>query len=519
MDLSVENVCGLLIRSRLLSVEEVKAMYQRWLTESRDSSVGDLGHFGQWLVGQRYVTEYQAALLLHGHADAFFLDDYKILDRLGRGRMAGVYRAAHKLGQVVAIKVLPPSKAREPRLLARFQREAALTLRVNHPNVVRAFQTGMAKGLHYIVMEYLEGETLDEVLQRRGRLPADEAVALLHQVLLGLQHLHEQGVVHRDLKPSNLMLVPAADAGAAVSTRGCSVKILDVGLAKALFEEGAPPGLGEPNLTGEGVLLGTPDYLAPEQARNAQQADIRSDIYSAGCVLYHMITGQPPFPDKNIINQMVRHASETAAPLREFNPDVPEALQQIVNWMMAKDPDQRYPTPARAAQALEVLLAAGSAPPAAPPDDPTLSTYLNWLHQHGNGASGLPGPTEAVPIIPTPPGGVASALPAPPPGAEMLPGETASGPRVRTRKRRHGATRETPRPRAKAGPAGQGGLAADKPAEPCDVELVALPRPERVGFRLERRDFLMFALGAGSVIAAGLVGFIIQRVVRWLRER
>src|SRR5436305_13350266 len=156
MELTVQNVYGLLLRSKLLSLDEARAMCTRWQEEAKDQA-GNLARFASWMVANRYLTEYQAALLARGHADGFFLGDYKVLDRLGKGRMAGVYRAQHRLGQVVAIKVLPPSKAKDPTLLARFQREARLALRLKHPNIVRAFQTGEAAGLHYLVMEYLEG--------------------------------------------------------------------------------------------------------------------------------------------------------------------------------------------------------------------------------------------------------------------------------------------------------------------------------------------------------------------------
>ena len=135
----------------------------------------------------------------------------------------------------------------------------------------------------------------------------------------------------------------------------------------------------KPRLTAEGVLLGTPDYMAPEQARDARTADIRADIYSLGCVLYHLLAGQPPFPDTNIISQMIRHATEPARPLKEFNPAVPDGLQQIVNWMMAKDPGQRYPTPERAAQALQVFLAAGVDRAVEEKPDAKMQSYLSWL--------------------------------------------------------------------------------------------------------------------------------------------
>src|SRR5262245_30665625 len=369
---AVETVCTLLARSRLMPAQDVKALLQRWRDESQGSAE-NLRQFRKWLVARGYVTRYQAKLLLRGQLDAFFLGPYKILERIGKGRMAGVYKAQHQLGQVVAIKVLPPSKAKDATLLARFQREAKLAQRLKHPNIVRAFQVGQWNDLNYLVMEHLEGETLEDVLARRGKLPPAEGVRLVHQALQGLQHIHSQGLVHRDLKPSNLMLVPPPGD----NTLRCTVKILDIGLGRVLFEEGGAR--DDPELTGEGVLLGTPDYMAPEQARDPRAADIRADVYSLGCVLYHLLAGQTPFPDTNIISQMIRHATEPPPPLADFSPDVPDGLQQIVNWMMAKEPAGRYPTPEKAAAALETFLAAGGEPLASPDLDPQMKPYLSWL--------------------------------------------------------------------------------------------------------------------------------------------
>src|SRR5262249_1156162 len=160
---------------------------------------------------------------------------------------------------------------------------------------------GQTNGLHFLVMEYLEGETLEDVLQRRKRLPPHEAVRLVHQALQGLQHIHERGLVHRDLKPANLMLTPPRAPGEPDDTLGARVKILAGGLGRALRGGGARGAANHLQRTGEGVLLGTPDYLAPEQARDPRAVDIRADIYSLGCVLYHCLTGQPPFPDTNVL--------------------------------------------------------------------------------------------------------------------------------------------------------------------------------------------------------------------------
>ena len=339
MDFTVENLCGFLIRSKLMTPAEMQAMRQRWMTEAKDIAT-QVPAFLKWLVGKNYLTEYQAGMLSRGHADDFFLGDYKILERIGRGRMAGVYKAVHPSGQIVAIKVLPPSRAKNAQTLARFQREARLAVKLKNPHVVRSFQVGVSKaGVHYLVMEYLEGETIEDVLTRRKRLPPEEAVRLVHQALLGLQHIHEQGMVHRDLKPANLMLVPASVKGGSENTFKSQTKVLDIGLAREFFDENTPAD-EQGDLTGEGVLLGTPDYLAPEQARDPRNIDIRADIYSLGCTLYHLLTGQPPFPDRNILNQMIRHANESPQPLADFNASIPEGLQQIVNWMTAKQPSR-----------------------------------------------------------------------------------------------------------------------------------------------------------------------------------
>ncbi|MFO0844816.1 MAG: hypothetical protein U0797_20865 [Gemmataceae bacterium] len=142
----------------------------------------------------------------------------------------------------------------------------------------------------------------------------------------------------------------------------------------------------DPGLTTEGVLLGTPDYMSPEQARDPRQADIRADVYSLGCVLYHMLAGQPPFPDTNLISQMIRHATEPPRPLRAFDRDIPDGLEQILGWMMAKEPAGRYPTPERAAKALEVFLAAGGEATSSPDSDPRMRSYLTWLENEERGS-------------------------------------------------------------------------------------------------------------------------------------
>ena len=362
MQTTIDKVCQLLVSTGLLPADEVQKLGQRWLKEA-GSAATDVNQFARWLVANQFATDYQVGRLLQGKTDHYFFNEYKLLDRIGAGRMAGVFKAMHRLGQVVAIKVLPPSKAKDPQAFGRFQREARLALKLKHPNVVRTFQTGVSDNLHYLVMEYLDGETLEEVLKRRGKLPPAEAVRLIHQALQGLQQLHEQGMVHRDLKPANLMLAPAPAAFEPDTTLGATLKILDIGVGRALFDEGDAAAVGQAaDLTNQGDILGSPDYMAPEQARDAHSADTRSDIYTLGCVLYHTLTGQPPFPEGNLVQKLKQHATATPRPLKDCDAAAPARLQAILDQMLAKDPARRYATPAKAAQALHAFLARGQEP-------------------------------------------------------------------------------------------------------------------------------------------------------------
>jgi serine/threonine protein kinase len=349
MTLSVERICNELNRKQLLPTSNIRDLRQRWLREA-GASAGDPVLFGKWLAHHGHVTDYQADILLRRRDDPLVLGLYTVRGRIGRGRMAGVFEAIHPLGQAVAIKVLPPARAADPTMLARFQREARLAMRLHHPNVIRTFQAGEHHGIHFLVMEFLRGETLKDVLLRRGRLPLPEAIRLLYQAFLGLQHVHEQGLVHRDLEPANLMLVPdGVDRGD--TTLNCTVKILDIGLGRAVFDEGAP-GSGPVNLTTSGDQLGTPLYCAPEQSKDPRQADIRSDIYSLGCVLYHALAGQPPFEDRGAVRLVLSHATEPPPRLTSLNLGVPAGLQAVLDKMLAKDPAFRFPIPDQAAEAL-----------------------------------------------------------------------------------------------------------------------------------------------------------------------
>src|SRR5262249_15583071 len=296
-------------------------------------------------------TAYQAQQVVLGHTDHFVLHHYKLLDLIGKGRMAGIFKAAHVSGHIVAIKIMPHAKSKDSKVLARFRREAKMAVRLKHQNIVRTHHLGVGGTRHYIVMEHLEGETLEEVLKRRKKLPFPEAVRLIHQALVALDHIYAQGVVHRDLKPGNLMLTPLRPPGAPDNTEQATLKVLDIGLGRALFDENLSADQEEYRLTVEGTMLGTLDYMAPEQARDSHNVDIRADIYSLGSVLYHMLGGKPPFEGGNQIMQLVRLAKESPRPICELEDSVPEKLQKILDVMLTKDPKHRFATPRKAAEA------------------------------------------------------------------------------------------------------------------------------------------------------------------------
>jgi serine/threonine protein kinase len=347
---SVESICNTLARARLLPADAIRNARARWLAQAGPSAAA-VPLFVKWLATHRVITPYQADVLLRRREGPLTLGPYRILERISQGRMAGIYRASAPNGQTVAVKVLPAAAAANPQVLGRFQREAHNTVKLRHPNCARAFEAGQDRGVHFIVMEHLEGETLADVLKRRGRLPANEAVRLLYQALQGLQHVHELGLIHRDLEPANLMLCRAGGPSPDDSTLPCIVKLLDIGLGRALFDE------VNPGLTVSGESLGTPEYMSPEQSRDPSGVDIRTDIYSLGCVLYHCLVGDPPFTDKNPVRLLVKHATEKPAPLASFNVQVPPGLQKVLDQMLAKDPAFRYSTPAQAAQDLRPFVA------------------------------------------------------------------------------------------------------------------------------------------------------------------
>jgi serine/threonine protein kinase len=309
------------------------------------------------LVRRTWLTAFQANSILQGAGDDLVVGTYQILDRVGSGGMGQVYRARHtRMGRQVALKIISKDKLSNAVAVERFYREAQAASQLNHPNIVAAFDVGNVGGQHYFAMELVEGADLSKMLKERGPLPIAEACEYARQAALGLQAAAEKGVVHRDIKPSNLLVA----AGVPHSSNSVSlVKILDFGLARFESEAGV-----RSNLTQVGRIVGTVDYMSPEQAEDARKCDIRSDIYSLGCTLYYMLTGQPPFTGPDMVAKIMARLTLEPRPIRGFRPEVSTPLEQLILKMLARDPLLRFQTPDEVARALEPVIAlhSGQAP-------------------------------------------------------------------------------------------------------------------------------------------------------------
>lgn len=327
------------------------------------------------LVERGILTRFQAELLLAGRTDGFVLGQYRILDEIGRGGMGRVFKAEHQtMHRIVALKVLANNLTKSERNRQLFQREVRAAARLIHPNIVTAYDANQSGDRHYLVMEFVDGPNLQELVFERGPLPVGQACDFIRQAALGLQCAANLGMVHRDIKPANLLLQRAGNQYV--------VKILDFGLAR-LHE---PPtevrqSAGQDSIpAAEQAVMGTPDYLSPEQAKNLHNVDIRSDLYSLGCTMYYLLTGQVPFSGGTSLEKLVRHASEQAPFVHLLRPEVPIEVSAIVARLMAKDPDQRFQTPMELVKALEPFSdPAGDLPTLAAPQAISESPWASLL--------------------------------------------------------------------------------------------------------------------------------------------
>jgi serine/threonine protein kinase len=287
------------------------------------------------------LTEWQSEKLLAGKHKGFMLGKYKLLRHIGKGGMSQVYLAEHTLmKRKVAIKVLPQNRVEDSTYLERFRTEARAAAKLDDPNIVRVYDIDNDGKTHYIVMEYVDGLDLHVLVRDQGPLGFERAADYIAQVARGIAHAHDMGLVHRDIKPANCMV-----------TKNDVVKLLDMGLARLIDDEASLTIENNEN------VLGTADYLAPEQALNSHKADARADIYSLGCTLYYLLTGHPPFPEGTISERLLKHQVEQAPSIFKDRPDAPSVLINICNRMMAKRPDERYQTASEVSERLAEWLA------------------------------------------------------------------------------------------------------------------------------------------------------------------
>jgi serine/threonine protein kinase len=294
------------------------------------------------LLKQGWLTAYQADLLLQGRGRELVLGEYLLLEPLGEGGMGQVFKARHRLmNRIVALKVIRKERLAEASAVERFHREIRLAAQLDHPHVVRAHDAAQVGDTHFLVMEYAEGADLQRLVQQAGPLPVAQACAYLSQAAEGLHHASKHGLVHRDIKPSNLQ----------VTAQGKVVKILDMGLAR--LQAGEADGGPGTELTQQRMVLGTPDYMAPEQIDDARRVDVRADIYSLGCTFYFMLAGRPPFAGISWEEKLACHRKLEPQPIEQLRPDLPPGLGAILRKMMAKRPEERYAAAAGVAEALK----------------------------------------------------------------------------------------------------------------------------------------------------------------------
>ncbi len=362
--LKVEQFVDLVKRSGLVDDERLNQALS-----GVDQSVKDSGIVASSLTKAGLLTEWQSEKLLQGRHKGFWLGKYKLLSHIGTGGMGSVYLAEHQvMRHRVAIKLLPNHLAAQTSYLERFHQEARAAAALVHPNIIRAFDVDQHEAFHYLVMEFVDGADLQAVVSRSGPLPFETAARYTRQAARGLAYAHRMGLIHRDIKPANLL----------VDKEG-QVKILDMGLARFSDES-----QGSLTMAYDQKMIGTVDYLAPEQALDSHKVDARADIYSLGCTLYFMLVGDSPFPQGTIPQRLMQHQSADPTDIRKFRPDVPQALVDVCKKMMAKSLTDRYQSGDEVADALSLWLGdedtSGSgiceqAP--APPPGPSLNENLD----------------------------------------------------------------------------------------------------------------------------------------------
>ncbi len=339
----VDTFLDLVRRCGLVEKDQLDGVLLDLKRQAAGKPIADTNLLADKLVDAGLLTRWQCDKILEGRHRGFFLGKYKLLDHLGTGGMSSVYLAEHVLMQrLVAIKVLPRNRVEDSSYLARFHREAQAAAALDHRNIVRAYDVDNDGDIHYLVMEYVEGRDLQVTVKEDGPLDYADAAEYIRQAAEGLSHAHVAGLIHRDVKPANLLV-----------DRENVVKVLDLGLARFTDEERASL-----TVTYDENVLGTADYLAPEQALNSHTVDARADIYSLGCSLYYLLTGHPPFSEGTLPQRLMMHQKHPPPSIYDDRPDAPEDLVEICMRMMAKRCEKRYQTALEVARALANWLVA-----------------------------------------------------------------------------------------------------------------------------------------------------------------
>jgi serine/threonine protein kinase len=374
-----------LVESGLITSGSLQEQWDRCQSDREGRPPSD-AEFLQWLVDKHVLTDFQREALLAGHGvPSFLVGPYRVYELIAVGALGGLFRAVHKMfDQPVSLKLLPAPAQTDEETLGRIRREARVAVELHHPNVVSCFDVGRVNGQYYLAFEDLQGETLTARLERDGYLPFVEACRIGRHLALGLAHLHENGIVLRNLRPDSVWL-----------TSDGAAKIMEFSAALDAFSQ-----LDADQAKPRSLVLEDYTYAAPEQARDPQAADVRSDVYALGAVLYDCLAGRPPFKEENPIRQVVRLLCDEPAPLSQLNRDVPEPFDDTMAGLLAKSLTERFQKAKHVAIALDQYI------PEHPPErvvvtdvSPQYLEYLDsvWTKEHGSPSSLPPGASGITP--------------------------------------------------------------------------------------------------------------------------